>query len=188
MVRGRARQLWEHVINQCLAFGACTPPLAHQGLLPPPPPSPLPNCPSWTPPPHHYHAPCHSSPTTPRCPTPSVQRRIHPSPPNTLPTTPRHPTPSARRNNHPSPPNTLATCHPTHPCMARLGTETQNTHHGHKGGGGRGCMMCLPQGGLGAGLDRQKFVMRPGRGKDPASGHPRAHKLPLGRGPSLPGW
>ena len=42
------------------------------------------------------------------------------------------------------------------------------------------------QGGLSAGMDRQKVVMCPRRGIDPASGHPRAQKPPLGRGPSPP--
>ena len=38
------------------------------------------------------------------------------------------------------------------------------------------------------GLDRQKVIMCPGWGKDPASGHLRAQQPPFGRGPSLPLW
>ena len=38
------------------------------------------------------------------------------------------------------------------------------------------------------GLDRQKVIMCTCRGKDPASGHPRAPKPSFGRGPSLPVW
>ena len=45
-----------------------------------------------------------------------------------------------------------------------------------------------PKEGLSAGTWRQKVVMCPRRGNDPASGHPRAHQPPLGRGTSLPAW
>ena len=48
--------------------------------------------------------------------------------------------------------------------------------------------MRLSQGGLITGLDRWKLVICPCRGKDPASGHPRAQKPPLGRGSSPPVW
>ena len=47
-------------------------------------------------------------------------------------------------------------------------------------------MMCSPQGGLSAPMDRWKVVMFPRRGSDPTSGHPRAQKPPLGRGSPLP--
>ena len=77
-----------------------------------------------------------------------------------------------------------ATRYPPHLHVPRVGTETQHTHHGHKGGG-RGYMMCSPQG-LSAGMDRQKVVMYPSWAKDPASGHPRAQKPPLGTSP--PAW
>ena len=49
-------------------------------------------------------------------------------------------------------------------------------------------MMRSSQGGPSVGLDRQKVVMCPRRRKDPASGHPRAQKPPLGRSPSPPVW
>ena len=45
-----------------------------------------------------------------------------------------------------------------------------------------------PKEGLSAGIWRRKVVMCPRRGNDPASGHPRAHQPPLGRGTSPPAW
>ena len=51
-----------------------------------------------------------------------------------------------------------------------------------------GHMMCSPQGGLSTRNNRLKAVMRPRQGSDPTSGHPWAHRLPLGRGPPPPVW
>ena len=48
--------------------------------------------------------------------------------------------------------------------------------------------MRSPKVGISAGIWRQEVVMRARRGKDPASGHPRALKPLLGRGTSLPAW
>ena len=119
---------------------------------------------------------------------------LHHTPPTTSPIThhatlphatpPKHteegsPIPAQHTTHHATPP---------HPHVARVETETQNTNHGDKGGGSRGCMMHLPQRGLSAGSDRPKVVICPHRGKDPASGHPRAQKPLLGRDPSTPVW
>ena len=49
-------------------------------------------------------------------------------------------------------------------------------------------MLRSPKEGLSAGTWRRKVVMCPRRGNDPASGHPRAHQPPLGRGTSPPAW
>ena len=49
-------------------------------------------------------------------------------------------------------------------------------------------MLRSPKDGLSAGTWRRKVVMCPRRGNDPASGHPRAHQPPLGRGTSPPAW
>ena len=53
---------------------------------------------------------------------------------------------------------------------------------------GRGFVLRSPKDGLSAGTWRRKVVMCPRRGNDPASGHPRAHQPPLGRGTSPPAW
>ena len=53
---------------------------------------------------------------------------------------------------------------------------------------GRGFVLRSPKEGLSAGTWRRKVVMCPRRGNNPASGHPRAHQLPLGRGTSPPAW
>ena len=49
-------------------------------------------------------------------------------------------------------------------------------------------MLRSPKDGLSAGTWRRKVVMCPRRGNDPASGHPRAHQPPSGRGTSPPAW
>ena len=49
-------------------------------------------------------------------------------------------------------------------------------------------MLRSPKDGLSAGTWRRKVFMCPRRGNDPASGHPRAHQPPLGRGTSPPAW
>ena len=84
-------------------------------------------------------------------------------------------------------PPPLATTHNPYPCAPRVGKGTQHAQQGHKGEG-RGDMMRSPKGGLSTGIWRQEVVMCPRRGKDPASGHPRAHQPPLARGTSPPAW
>ena len=71
-----------------------------------------------------------------------------------------------------------APTHPPHPPSA------QQRHEGE----GRGFVLRSPKDGLSAGTWRRKVVMCPRRGNDPASGHPRAHQPPLGRGTSPPAW
>ena len=70
---------------------------------------------------------------------------------------------------------------PTHPPQP---PSAQQRHEGE----GRGFVLRSPKGGLSAGTWRRKVVMCPRRGNDPASGHPRAHQPPLGRGTSPPAW
>ena len=149
----------------------CTPPTTPGGTNPSPP---------FT----LHHPPHHPSPTNPSLPFTLCHQPRHPSPTNlSLPFTlhhpPRHPspttshrlTPSAQRRNHPSPPNTLR--HPPPGTPTRPAWEqtqcTQYTHHGHKGVD-RGYMMRSPQGGMSAGMNRQKVVMCRRRGINPASG------------------
>ena len=62
--------------------------------------------------------------------------------------------------------------------------SAQQRHEGE----GRGFVLRSPKDGLSAGTWRRKFVMCPRRGNDPASGHPKAHQPPLGRGTSPPAW
>ena len=62
--------------------------------------------------------------------------------------------------------------------------SAQQRHEGE----GRGFVLRSPKDGLSAGTWRRKVVMCPRRGNDPASGHPRAHQPPLGRGTSPPAW
>ena len=83
--------------------------------------------------------------------------------------------------------HTDTTRHNPYPCAPCVGKGTKHAQQGHKGEG-RGYVMRSPKGGLSAGVWRQEVVMCPRRGKDPASGHPRAHQPPLGRGTSLPAW
>ena len=95
----------------------------------------------------------------------------HHHPPNTSPPIDiHHPPPTTRGGTH-----------------AMRGRDTHNTHTTRTSGGG-GHMMRLPQGGLSAGMERWKVVMCPCQGSEPASGHPRAQKPPLGRGPPPPAW
>ena len=125
-------------------------------------------------------------------------------PPSGLPSPPLlwiSPPPPPATNPHSSPYDRTITTYPTHfhlslyatphpPRVAPMpceGVNTQYTHHGHKWGVG-GHMRRSPQGGLSAGTDRRKVVMCPRRGSDPASGHPRAQKPPLGRDPPPPVW
>ena len=70
---------------------------------------------------------------------------------------------------------------PTHPPQP---PSAQQRHEGE----GRGFVLRSPKDGLSAGTWRRKVVMCPRRGNDPASGHPRAHQPPLGRGTSPPAW
>ena len=49
-------------------------------------------------------------------------------------------------------------------------------------------MLRSPKEGLSAGTWRRKVVMSPRQGNEPASGHPRAHQPPWGRGTSPPAW
>ena len=70
---------------------------------------------------------------------------------------------------------------PTHPPQP---PSAQQRHEGE----GRGFVLRSPKDGLSAGTWRRKVVMCPRRGNDPASGHPRAHQPPLGRGNSPPAW
>ena len=70
---------------------------------------------------------------------------------------------------------------PTHPPQP---PSAQQRHEGE----GRGFVLRSPKDGLSAGTWRRKVVMCPRRGNDPASGHPRAHHPPLGRGTSPPAW
>ena len=62
--------------------------------------------------------------------------------------------------------------------------SAQQRHEGER----RGFVLRSPKDGLSAGTWRRKVVMCPRRGNDPASGHPRAHQPPLGRGTSPPAW
>ena len=79
---------------------------------------------------------------------------------------------------------------PSPPPPPRAPTHTpqppsaQQRHEGE----GRGFVLRSPKDGLSAGTWRRKVVMCPRRGNDPASGHPRAHQPPLGRGTSPPAW
>ena len=70
---------------------------------------------------------------------------------------------------------------PTHPPQP---PSAQQRHEGE----GRGLVLRSPKDGLSAGTWTRKVVMCPRRGNDPASGHPRAHQPPLGRGTSPPAW
>ena len=87
---------------------------------------------------------------------------------------------------HPCP-TTDNTLHNPHPCTPCVGKGTQHAQQGHKGEGRR-FVLRLPKEGLSAGIWRRKVVMCPRRGNDPASGHPKAHQPPLGRGTSPPAW
>ena len=79
------------------------------------------------------------------------------------------------------------TCHNPHPRAPWVAKGTQHALQRHEGEG-RGFVLRSPKEGLSAGTWRWKVVMCPGRGNDPASGHPRAHQPPLGRGTSPPAW
>ena len=70
---------------------------------------------------------------------------------------------------------------PTHPPQP---PSAQQRHEGE----GRGFVLRSPKDGLSTVTWRRKVVMCPRRGNDPASGHPRAHQPPLGRGTSPPAW
>ena len=73
---------------------------------------------------------------------------------------------------------------PRAPTHAPQPPSAQQRHEGE----GRGFVLRSPKDGLSAGTWRRKVVMCPRRGNDPASGHPRAHQPPLGRGTSPPAW
>ena len=77
--------------------------------------------------------------------------------------------------------------HNPHPCAPCVAKGTQHTQLRHEGKG-RGLVWRPPKEGLSTGAWRRKVVMSPHRGNDPASGHPRAHQPPLGRGTSPPAW
>ena len=77
---------------------------------------------------HTAHHP-HTKRTEEESPTPAQHPTHHTTPPYTKRTEEEPPIPA----QHPTP---YATRHPPHPCVARVGTESQNTHHGHKGGVG----------------------------------------------------
>ena len=106
------------------------------------------------------------SPPTDRCRGSSAG-----TPPSFLSTRPVDPCRSSSLIWHPPPPP------PTSYSHARAPTQTQQ-HPGE----GRGFVLRSPKEGLSAGTWRRKVVMCPRRGNDPASGHPRAHQPPLGRG------
>ena len=86
------------------------------------------------------------------------------------------------------PPPPLLPCAPTHtphhPSAHGAPALVQQRHEGE----GIGFVLRSPKEGLSAGTWRRKVVMCPRRGNDPASGHPRAHQPPLGRGTSPPAW
>ena len=84
-----------------------------------------------------------------------------------------------------SPPhNTRHNSYPCAPCVGKGAQHAQQRHTGE----GRGFVLRSPKEGLSAGIWRQKVVLCPRRGKDPASGHPRAQQPLLGRGTSPPAW
>ena len=100
---------------------------------------------------------------------------------------PRHAAPRSPRQGgtaHPYP-TTDNTRHNPYPCTPCLGKGMQHAQQGHKGEG-RGFVLRSPKEGLSVGIWRRKVVMCRHRGKDPASGHPRAHQPLLGRGTSPP--
>ena len=102
---------------------------------------------------------------------------------------PRHEAPRSPRRGgtaHPCP-TTDTTRHNPYPCAPCRGQGTQHAQQGQKGEG-RGFVLHLPKGGLSARMWRKEVIMCPRRGNDPASGHPRAHQPPLGRGTSPPAW
>ena len=84
-------------------------------------------------------------------------------------------------------PTTDSKRHNPHPCAPCVAKGTQHAQQRHKGEG-RGPVWRSPKEGLSTGTWRRKVVMSPRRGNGPASGHPRAHQPPLGRGTSPPAW
>ena len=79
--------------------------------------------------------------------------------------------------------------HPTSPATSYSPVHPRTPHNPQRHEGeGRGFVLRSPKDGLSAGTWRRKVVMCPRRGNDPASGHPRAHQPPLGRGTSPPAW
>ena len=115
--------------------------------------------------------------------TETCPQHADPPPPNTheAPRSPR------RRGTAHLYPTTDTTRHNPYLCAPCVGKGTQHAQQGHKGEG-RWFVLHSPKGGLSTGIWRQEVVMCPLRGKDPASGHPRAHQPLLGRGSSLPAW
>ena len=112
-------------------------------------------------------------------PTPPCSTR--PFPPLTQPTAP-----TALPNTH----HGVEPPAPTQQRSTPATTHTRARHawlRGHEGEG-RGFLLRSPKEGLSVGTWRRKIVMCPRRGNDPASGHPRAHQPPLGRGTSPPAW
>ena len=85
---------------------------------------------------------------------------------------------------YPTTDNTRHNPRPRAPWVAKGTQHAQQRHEGE----GRGFVLRSPKEGLSAGTWRRKVVMCPRRGNDPASGHPRAHQPPLGRGTSPPAW
>ena len=77
--------------------------------------------------------------------------------------------------------------HNPYPCVPCVGKGTQHAQQ-RRTGEGRGFVLRSPKEGLSAGIWRRKVVMCPRRGNNSASGHPRAHQPPLGRGTSPPAW
>ena len=77
------------------------------------------------------------------------------------------------------------TRHNPYPCAPCVGKGTPHLQQ-RRTTEGRGFVLRSPKKGLSAGIWRRKVVMCPRRGNNPASGHPRAHQPPLGRGTSPP--
>ena len=107
-----------------------------------------------------------------------------PAPQPTAPTTP----PNTHHGVEPPAPtqqrSTPATTHTRAPCVAKGTPHAQQRHEGE----GRGFLLRSPKEGLSVGSWRRKVVMCPRWGNNPASGHPRAHRPPLGRGTSPLAW
>ena len=129
---------------------------------------------------------------------PTPRHPLHPTP---LRTYTHLATPIRSRGTSPSP--LFNALHPVPPAATQQQTTPATTHnrarhgwlrgrniyaHQRHEGEGRGFVLRSPNEGPSSRTWRRKVVMCPRRGNDPASGHPRAHQPPLGRGTSPPAW
>ena len=97
----------------------------------------------------------------------------------------QHPPGGGAARSYPTTDNTHHNPHPCAPCVAKGTQHAQQRHEGE----GRVFVLHSPKEGPSAGTWKRKVAaMCPRRGSNPASGYPRAHQPPLGRGTSPPAW